>query len=250
VPTALQEQNSYPGLTMRLFSRSATEIYLGFPEAASRLRKGRATRVLDTGNPIEPPPSPRPDRSTLLREWGFPGDTAHVLLVVGGSQGSRPLNAALAASIPSFVERGIHVIWATGTASFPEYVNLSSEHVRVVPYLAPIARAYAVANLCVCRAGALTTAELCAWGIPSILVPLPTAAADHQTANARALQRAGCSTILSQEDLNAARLIAEVTRVYGDAGAFAAMSAAALKRARPSAAEDIAKQLLKISDIT
>ena len=101
------------------------------------------------------------------------------------------------ASSPTGCERGIpddlHLIWATGKASYGEFASLDGGRVRVREYLSPIADAYAAADLALARAGAMTTAELFAWGIPPIVVPLPTAAADHQTANARALAAAGAA---------------------------------------------------------
>jgi UDP-N-acetylglucosamine--N-acetylmuramyl-(pentapeptide) pyrophosphoryl-undecaprenol N-acetylglucosamine transferase len=249
VPVVLQEQNSYPGLTTRYLCRFAREVYMGFPEAASHLKRARHGALIDTGNPIEPPPDPRPRRAELLGKWGFPADAGHVLLVVGGSQGARPINAALAASIDSLTSLGLHIIWATGKANFAPFAALASQRVRVVPYLAPISDAYAVATLALCRSGAITTAELCAWGIPSILVPLPTAAANHQMTNANALERAGCSVVLRQDSLDGTRLVAAITALVTAPARLDAMAAAALSRGRPQAAEVIAKRILTICHI-
>ncbi|HEU4566097.1 MAG TPA: glycosyltransferase, partial [Gemmatimonadaceae bacterium] len=102
------------------------------------------------------------------------------------------------------------------------------------------------ADLAVTRAGALTAAELCAWGIPPILVPLPTAAADHQTANARALEEAGAAVMLPQRELTVERLGADVERLAGDEAALARVARAALARGRPRAAEEIAKRILAL----
>jgi len=104
VPIALQEQNSHPGMTTRLFARWAREVYLGYGEAAQLLPRSRnGTWVGETGNPINPPPVPRPDRARARERWGFPTQGGTVLLAFGGSQGARPLNEALAA----WVERGL-----------------------------------------------------------------------------------------------------------------------------------------------
>ncbi|HEU4564269.1 MAG TPA: glycosyltransferase, partial [Gemmatimonadaceae bacterium] len=177
IPVALQEQNSFPGLTTRLASRVAREIYLGYGEAERWLHPRRGAWVGVTGNPIEPPPEPRPDRAAARRRWGFPETGGRVLLVFGGSQGARALNEVVAGWVERGLPDGLHLIWATGTASHAAYARLDSERARVVPYLSPIAEAYAAADLALARAGALTAAELCAWGIPAVLVPLPTAAA-------------------------------------------------------------------------
>ena len=123
-----------------------------------------------------------------------------MLLAFGGSQGARPLNDAIAALLDAGLPRGLFLIWATGQGWYDRYATYESANVRVRPYLAPIQDAYAAADLALTRAGALTVAELCAWGIPSLLVPLPTAAADHQHANARALEAAGAAELLEQND--------------------------------------------------
>ncbi len=247
-PYVLQEQNSHPGLTVRAFSRWAREVYLGFPEAAALMPKGEDTIMVDSGNPIEPPPSPRPDRAAAREGWSLaPG--GRVLLIVGGSQGSRAINDVIAAWIRAGVPQGWQVIWATGTGSFDRYASLESERVRVRPYLAPIAHAYAATDLAIVRAGAVTTAELCAWGIPAALVPLPTAAADHQTANARALQQAGASLFIPQSEFTPQRIDATLRMLDSDPPQLAQLAAASTARGRPDAAETIARRILALLDV-
>jgi len=248
-PYVLQEQNSHPGLTVRAFSRWAREVYLGFPEAAALMPKGEGTIMVDSGNPIEPPPSPRPDRAAAREGWGL-ALGGRVLLIVGGSQGSRAINDVIAAWIRAGVPQGWQVIWATGTGSFDRYAALETERVRVRPYLAPIAHAYAAADLAIVRAGAVTTAELCAWGIPAALVPLPTAAADHQTANARALQQAGASLFIPQSEFTPQRIDATLRMLDSDPAQLAQLAAASAARGRPDAAETIARRILALLDVT
>ncbi|MGH7632836.1 MAG: UDP-N-acetylglucosamine--N-acetylmuramyl-(pentapeptide) pyrophosphoryl-undecaprenol N-acetylglucosamine transferase, partial [Gemmatimonadaceae bacterium] len=201
VPIALQEQNSVPGLTTRWFSRYAREIYLGYGNAAVRLRANTGTWVGETGNPIEPPPVPRPSRPDARLRWSFPASGGTVVLVIGGSQGARAVNDAVAEWVRSGLPDHVMLIWGTGRGSHERYASLGSARVRVVPYLAPIADAYAASDLAVSRAGALTLAELCAWNIPAILIPLPTAAADHQSANARVLGGVGAAILLEERSL-------------------------------------------------
>ena len=246
VPVALQEQNSFAGIAARLIARVAKEIYLGYGEAARSLRPRRGAWMEETGNPIEPPPSPRPTREAARRAWDFPM-SARVLLITGGSQGARVLNEVVGAWIRRGLPDGVYVIWATGKGTFAEYAHLESARVRARPYLAPIADAYAAADVALTRAGALTIAELCAWGIPGILVPLPTAAADHQTANARALAASGAAREVPQRDLDVDRLDREVRSLLGDPARLDAMTRAALARGRPQAAETIARRVLALA---
>ena len=247
-PYVLQEQNSHPGLTMRAFSRWAREVYLGFPEAAKLLPQGPGTVMVDSGNPIEPPPSPRPDRRVARERWSL-AQGGRVLLIVGGSQGARPVNEVVAAWIREGLPDGWQVIWATGKGSYDKYASLEQERVRVRPYLAPIAHAYAAADLAIGRAGAMTTAELCAWGIPSVLVPLPTAAADHQTANARALERAGASLFIAQSEFTVQRIASTLRKLETEPTLLPRLAAASAARGRPDAAETIARRILSLVDV-
>lgn len=243
VPTMLHEPDSHPGLTTRTFARGATSLFLGFPEAANRLAVGANTQVLPLGCPIEPPPASPRSRADARGVWELP-ENAFVVLVVGGSQGARALNDVVAAWTAQGLPEGVAVIWATGKQQAAAYLDRESRMVRVRPYLAPIADAYAAADLAVTRAGAMTIAELCAWGIPSLLVPLPTAAQDHQTHNAQATQASGAARYMPQRDFSVASLDAAVRSLRDDPSARAAMHQAALQRARPGAAADIARSVI------
>ena len=246
IPIALQEQNSAPGLTTRFFAPRARALFLGVPEAAFALRGRAASVVADTGNPIEPPPDVRPDRAAARRAWGFPETGGMVILAFGGSQGARGINEAVDAWIARGLPPDTYLIWGTGRGPYENFSHRQSSRVAVRPYLSPIAHAYAAADLAVARSGALTLAELNAWGIPSILVPLPTAAADHQTANARALEAAGGAVVIAQAELTTERLDSTVRALAADPARVAAISAAALGRARPKAADDIASRILNL----
>jgi UDP-N-acetylglucosamine--N-acetylmuramyl-(pentapeptide) pyrophosphoryl-undecaprenol N-acetylglucosamine transferase len=249
IPIQLQEQNSVPGITTRFFARRAAAVYLGYPEARAKLRPGAHTQLFDSGNPIEPPPVPLPSRSAARDAWGFPKGGGHVLLAFGGSQGARPLNDAIAALLDAGLPSGLFLIWATGKGWYDGYAKYESPNVRVRPYLAPIQSAYAAADLALTRAGALTVAELCAWGIPSLLVPLPTAAADHQRANARALQEAGAAVMFEQETLSPRVLGAALTELLAEPNKLVAMAESAASRGRPDAAERIANWVLTIAQL-
>jgi UDP-N-acetylglucosamine--N-acetylmuramyl-(pentapeptide) pyrophosphoryl-undecaprenol N-acetylglucosamine transferase len=246
IPIAIQEQNSFPGLTVRRFARRASQIHLGFPEAARLLHTGKRTSVFESGNPIEPPIplAERPGRADAARKWGFEGAALPTLLVFGGSQGAEGINAAVAKWTSGGGAKGLRVIWATGRGHFDRYAGLERESVRIVPYISPMSEAYCAADLALTRAGAMTTAELAAWGIPAILVPLPTAAADHQTANARAISAAGAAVMIQQGAFTGDLLNATVTRLINDPVILGEMREKTLIRARPDAAQTIAVKIL------
>lgn len=258
VPVALQEQNSYPGLTTRWLSRYARQIHLGFPEARAYLHPGRRTEVFVTGNPIRVP-DPSLDRAGCRAKFGLAADST-VVLVVGGSQGARALNEALAAALEQVASGalparpdGLEILWATGPA------NLDSVRrrlgplaldgwVRVVGYIDDMPAALASADLALSRAGAITTAELLAWGIPAVLVPLPTAAADHQTHNARALEASGAALCVPEPELTPVRLWDELRGLATAGERRTVMAARARERARPDAAREIARKLIALAE--
>jgi len=238
VPIVQHIGDSYPGATARLFTRISKEAYLGFPEAEEWLpHTGCLFR--NTGNPIDPPPDIRPDRAAARAKWGFP-PSARVLLVFGGSQGARAVNQAVAAWMERGIPGSLCVIWATGGAQHDAFTHFDRADVRVVPYLSPIADAYAAADLAFVRGGMMSTSELCAWGVPMIICPLPTAAMDHQTSNAVALEKVGAAIHLAQRDLTAASLDGVVRGLLDDRGRMASMREHAIARARPRAAAEIA----------
>ncbi|HXC24621.1 MAG TPA: glycosyltransferase [Gemmatimonadaceae bacterium] len=266
IPIVIQEQNSFPGMTVRYFARRAAQIHLGFPEAAAFLRRGPRTQIIDSGNPVDLPPlsatSALPstrlpaDRQQAVARWGFSDTLGKTMLIFGGSQGSEAINRVVGEWITQLGDESkgstgvegsaIRVIWATGKGSYAMYQHLESATVKVRPYIAPMADAYAAADFALCRAGAMTAAELAVWGIPAIMVPLPTAAGDHQTANAKALAAADAAILLPQTGLTAATLAATVNRLSSDAAGLATMRQTALHRARPHAADDIATHILTL----
>ncbi len=246
IPVALQEQNAYPGLTTRWMAPHARQIHLGFPEASRHLRPGPDTAVDSPGNPIVPPPVPRPLRTEARDRLGVPPDRPAVF-VTGGSQGARALNRAVEGMVAARLLEGLTLLWSTGEREWERLARLHRPpDILARPFWDPISAAYGASDLVVSRAGALTTAELCAWGLPAILVPLPTAAADHQTHNARALAAAGAARHLAEAALDPASLGHQIAAMIGDEGLLAGMSAKAAARARPDAAAKTASALLAL----
>jgi len=244
IPIVLQEPDAYPGLTTRMLSRKARQVHLGFPEARARLRLGPDTEVFALGNPITPPASA--DRGAALKTFGLDPARPTVFLF-GGSQGARALNEALGGAIASGRLGGVNVLWGTGTAQYERYAAFArAGSVCVRGFFDPIAPAYAAADIVVSRAGAMTIAELCAWGKPSVLIPLPTAAADHQTFNARALAEAGAAVLLLEEELSSPSLADVVTSLVADPGRLALHAAVARGRGHPDAARAIMSKILTL----
>jgi UDP-N-acetylglucosamine--N-acetylmuramyl-(pentapeptide) pyrophosphoryl-undecaprenol N-acetylglucosamine transferase len=244
VPTALQEQNAFPGLSTRWLARRARQVHLGFPEAHDRLRVGARTAVFALGNPIS---VPEPGiRDAALGELGLL-PSRPTLLVFGGSQGARAINYALAGALERRLLDGVNVVWGTGTAHADALARYAVPgRVVVRGFFDPMALAYRAADLVVARAGAMTVAELCAWGKPSILVPLPTAAADHQTHNAAALAAAGAAIQLSEDRLAPYALAQEVTGLLADRARLESLATVARGRGHPDAAREIVSKILTL----
>jgi UDP-N-acetylglucosamine--N-acetylmuramyl-(pentapeptide) pyrophosphoryl-undecaprenol N-acetylglucosamine transferase len=251
VPLVIQEQNSVPGFTTRLLSRWAREVHVAFPEAALGLPVLARDKVVESGNPIRPPHDMDPELARSAFELA-PGGT--VVLVAGGSQGSAALNAAVleAVRLVESGERarpeGIQLLWSTGPAHAQAIrVALADlqapSWVRAVGYIHDMPTALAAADLAVSRAGAIATSEFLAWGLPAVLVPLPTAAANHQEHNAVALAQAGAAVHLPQSQLSGARLLSAIEELAADPVRLEARRSAARQRGRPESARRIAASL-------
>lgn len=260
IPTVLQEQNRHPGMTTRLFARCARQIHLGYPEALRHLRVRPGAKVTAYGNPVRCPERPLA-REEARRQLGL--GRSPVVLVVGGSQGARPLNDALlrcvqgvmGGRLPELPERA-ELYWAVGPAHH-EAVQARfgpggpPPWVRLVPYIDNMPLALAAADLAVSRAGGMALAELCAWGVPMILVPLPHAAGDHQRRNAEALAAIGAAEVLPQAVLESQpmALWRRIAALVSDPSRRDAMAQAARTRSSPDAAHKIAADILELASL-
>ena len=244
IPTAILEQDAKPGLATRWLASRVDRVFLGAPEAALRLRPGPTTTVAVTGSPIVPPTPER--RSAARARFGLTRDVP-VVLITGGSQGSLAINELVAGWLERAgpeLESRLTVIWATGRGTWERFRRWDHPPgVQAVEFLDPMADGYAVADLVVSRAGMMTIAEVTAWGLPSIVIPLPTAAADHQTANAAALAAAGAAIHLPQAGLTSDRLGRQITDLLADQPRLASLRAQATRRGRPEALATITGQL-------
>jgi len=203
--------------------------------------------VFDSGNPIPPPPAELPPKAASKSKLGFPADRP-LVLVTGGSQGALPINLAVADALEgALFPAGASLLWQCGAQSLDQFSHFRAEGlVSVEPFIDPVADAYAAADLVVARAGAMTLAGLAAWGLPAVLVPLPTAAAGHQLTNAQALAQSGAAVLLQQHEMTGAALAGVVGTLLGDPARMADLKARILSRARPNAASVIASEALKL----
>jgi UDP-N-acetylglucosamine--N-acetylmuramyl-(pentapeptide) pyrophosphoryl-undecaprenol N-acetylglucosamine transferase len=241
LPLVLTEADSHLGVANRLLAPLAGKVFLAFPIEG----RGGAKYVV-SGRPL-PAATGHADRRAARERFGIAPD-APCLLVFGGSLGARRLNEA---AVDAFgAAAPCAVLHACGRRDHDELRRRldalgSPAHYRLYPYIEPFADALAAADLVAARAGG-SVLELAAAGLPAILVPYPHATADHQTANARYMERAGAAIVVPDADLDGPRLAREVGALLAAPERLAAMRAAARAAARPDAAERIADELLAL----
>lgn len=188
IPTIIQEQNSYAGITNKVLGRRAKRICVAYPDMG---RFFPSDRIVLTGNPV------RQDILNMAgkREAGLTtfnlDTTKKTLLVIGGSLGARSINQSVEAHIDSFIKADVQVVWQTGKLFLDQATKAveakGAKNIRVQAFITTMDQAYAVADVVLSRAGASSISELCIVGKPAVLVPFPFAAEDHQTKNAMAL---------------------------------------------------------------
>ena len=253
IPTLIQEQNVIPGITNTILSKFVDVIALGYGEAAGRF--GKKSRLVVTGNPV------RKDVLTSTREDGraFLGldPNKFTVLVAGGSRGARSINTAMVEAHTYFKDdEDIQILHITGAKEYDRVADqlpgIDSEgHYgkgsRIIPYLHHMPEALAAADLAVYRAGAVGLAELTVRGLPSILVPYPYAAEDHQRYNAQALVMCGAAKMILDKMLTGRELIEEIVHLKNDPAALKRMADASRSLGKPEAAYDIAKLALSIA---
>lgn len=244
IPVAMQEQNSFPGIVNRKFARWADLAFLGFEDARKYFPSGMDSFV--TGNPVRSEIGTA-DRVRAAQSFGL-DPARRTVLVFGGSQGARAINQAMSGAAERIAGEDTQVIWQTGDREFESwrvYDARAEGRVRVLPYIAAMADAYAASDLVIARAGAISIAELTACGLPGIFIPLPTAAENHQEFNARSLERAGAAVVILERDLTPA-LLAETTLGIIDSGErLRAMSEASRRMGKKDAAARIADIILE-----
>jgi UDP-N-acetylglucosamine--N-acetylmuramyl-(pentapeptide) pyrophosphoryl-undecaprenol N-acetylglucosamine transferase len=237
------EPNAVPGLTNRFLSPWVDRIYLSFEETRSWFNR-RAGSIRVFGNPVR-----REILSAGVRPSG--GSEKKTLLVMGGSQGSRAINRAMAEALAGLdaVKTELRIIHQSGENDavwLKERYSDRGFDATVAPFLSPVSEAYRAADLVICRSGATTVAELTACGRPAILIPFPFATHGHQEKNARALAEAGAAELILERDLTGERLAKAIASLWAEPVRLERMSEQSRRLGRPDAAEKIVKDCLEL----
>lgn len=246
IPTLLQEQNSYAGVTNKLLAKKAATICVAYDEME---RYFPAEKIIKTGNPI---------RQDLLKinkkdpeAYAFFNfhPTKKTILIVGGSLGARTINRSVIAHLDKLVTSNIQIIWQTGKFYIEEakeaLKDLDATNILATEFVSRMDYAYAIADVVISRAGASSISELCLLGKPAILVPSPNVAEDHQTKNAMALVKKEATYMIRDEDAEV-QMIPTALELLQDDEKIATLSANILTLAEANSAERIADEVIKL----
>jgi UDP-N-acetylglucosamine--N-acetylmuramyl-(pentapeptide) pyrophosphoryl-undecaprenol N-acetylglucosamine transferase len=245
IPIVLQEQNSYPGMVTSLFAPKARQVFLTYADAGQYL-KGSNTQL--TGNPIRYMGGPG-DRIEAAELFGLNPDLP-TLFILGGSQGARAINRHFIDRISNYLDKlGMQVLWQTGKADFEFCQKQIGTNPRIVlvPFIKEMDLAYSVADLMVCRAGAMTLTEINHFGLPAILIPLPSAAANHQEFNARSQEKAGAAKVILEPELAEGRFLPLLTEIFTNKEKLSGMAKASAELRRPHATQEICESIIRIA---
>ena len=238
IPILLQEQNGFAGVTNKILRNKAAKICVAY-EGMERFFP--ADKIILTGNPV---------RQNLL-SGKRKAESGKNLLIIGGSLGARTINEAVKAALPQLSKSGIHVVWQTGKGYYEKCKAAweaagSPSNIECLDFLSDMPDRYAQADLVISRAGASSISELCLLGKPSILVPSPNVAEDHQTHNALALVNKEAAMLV--KDIEAAeKLIPTALELIQDNKRLEALHTNVLKLAQTDSAKRIAEEVMKLA---
>jgi UDP-N-acetylglucosamine--N-acetylmuramyl-(pentapeptide) pyrophosphoryl-undecaprenol N-acetylglucosamine transferase len=247
-PTLIQEQNSFPGVTTRLLARYVDRVHISFADTRKYFK--HQDRVIVTGNPVRDlHVDASPEQARIA--FGLQPNR-RTLLVFGGSQGARVINRALGSVLPRLMaEPDLQIIWGCGKwdqEMVRQTVVGCEERVCVIDFINDMPMAYRAANVVLGRAGALTLAEINVCGLPAILIPLASAAGNHQEANAMSLQQTGSAQVILEKELDRVDLAEAILGLVNDSEKCMRMGQAARKSAFITASDDLARSVLELAD--
>ena len=240
IPTFIQEQNSYAGITNKMLAKNAHKICVAYDAMEQFFPK---EKIVKTGNPIR-------DGLLNIAQYRSEGlsyfhldSERKTLLVLGGSLGARRINQLIEQQLPLFEQLGVQVLWQCGKLYYEEYKKYNSEQVRVLAFIDRMELAYAAADVIISRAGASSVSELCVVGKPVIFIPSPNVAEDHQTKNARAIADKQAAILLRESELNE-QFANTFSKLIADEAQQEALSAHIKALAQPNATKDIVNLIL------
>lgn len=247
VPTLIQEQNSYPGITNKLLAKKASVICTGFPDMK---RWFSEDRTVYTGNPLRNSLAGTGASRREAAQYFEIDEKKPVIFIMGGSLGARSINDAVAQTLERWTNAGYQVLWQTGQRFAEENNQKVSEwgytNVKVLGFINRMDLAYAMADVIVSRAGAMSIAELAQVGKPAVFVPSPNVSEDHQTRNARSLTDEGAALLVADSEVR--NTLGEVVHaLLSDTPRCELLGTKIKSFARPNAAAAVVDELERIA---
>lgn len=243
IPTVLQEQNSFPGITNKWLSKKASKICVAYENLEQFFPNNK---IVLTGNPV---------RQDLIAIKGKRQDaidffkldiSKKTILVLGGSLGARRINQLIAKELVNFSSQNVQLIWQCGKLYSDEYAHFNeNENVQVLPFIERMDLAYAAADVIISRAGASSVSELCLVAKPTLFIPSPNVAEDHQTKNANAIVEKHGAILIKESELDT-QFTTKINALLNDEVLQKNLSENMLKLAKPNATKDIVDEIVKL----
>lgn len=235
----LMESNSYPGVTTRLLEKYADEVHISFEDSKKYLRQPAKLKL--TGNPVRSELG-KTNKTEAIKHFGL-DENKFTILVLGGSLGALSINEAVAGCVEDLEKNNLQIIWQTGKNYYDNYKKFNFASVKILDFIDDMNKAYSACDLLVARAGATTIAELSVLGIPSILIPSPYVAENHQYYNAKSLEDNSAAVLINDSELKK-NLKSKILELVNEKNVLRSLGENAKKIAKPNAANDIAKSAI------
>ncbi|OFA22972.1 undecaprenyldiphospho-muramoylpentapeptide beta-N-acetylglucosaminyltransferase [Clostridioides difficile] len=253
IPAIIHEQNSFPGVTNKILSKTVTKVLTSFEDSHKRFPEEAEEKLVFTGNPVRK--EILLSRKNIARKNLSISDEKRMVLCYGGSGGSRKINDAMRLVIKNMVNEDIAFIFATGKSYYDEFMESISDinlkpYQKVVPYLEDMANALAASDLVIGSAGAISLAEITALGKPSIIIPKAYTAENHQEYNAKSIEKQGAGIAILEKNLTPESLNTAVFKLLGDRELLVDMANASKTIGKPEAIDLIYDEIMKVYNST
>ncbi|MDB0438348.1 undecaprenyldiphospho-muramoylpentapeptide beta-N-acetylglucosaminyltransferase [Clostridioides difficile] len=253
IPAIIHEQNSFPGVTNKILSKTVTKVLTSFEDSHKRFPEAAEEKLVFTGNPVRK--EILLSRKNIARKNLGISEEKKMVLCYGGSGGSRKINDAMRLVIKNMVNEDIAFIFATGKSYYEEFMESISNinlkpYQKVVPYLEDMANALAASDLVIGSAGAISLAEITALGKPSIIIPKAYTAENHQEYNAKSIEKQGAGIAILEKNLTPESLNTAVFKLLGDRELLVDMANASKNVGRPEAIDLIYDEIIKVYNST
>lgn len=254
IPIILHESNAFPGVAVKLLSKKAQKILVGFEEARERLPKAKKVVVTGTPSKITTKRLSEEQKREKKQEIGLKSDMP-IVLVFGGSQGANSINNSLIGIIENKLNSKYQIVWAAGKGNFENIkqelackkIDINSiENIKILPYIYNMQEIMEMSDLVVCRSGAMTITEIAELGKPAIFIPFPFATENHQEYNAKVLENVNAAKIILDKDLNYSKLNDMINEIINDERVLNEMGNNAHKVAKLNVEDNIYKEILEI----